>query len=135
MHRLPWRYLIVIVIGFGVDFMVSMILARLVHMALVYAAGLGFLSGLVVNYMFFEFWAFGRKGSGVSASRFLKTVLSGVMALSTRLGVVLVLGLMLSRGFLADGFIFGTAAVVSAAVNFILLSKVFREKTTITDGS
>ena len=119
--KLPWRYLIVIVIGFGADFLVSMMLARAFGVTLTGAAA----AGLLANYMLLEFWAFQRPESGLSLGRVMKTFLSGGAALVLRLTVVFLLGLIVQRGFLADGFVFVSAAGLSALLNYVLLTKIF----------
>ncbi len=123
--KLPWRYLIVIVIGFGADFLVSMMLARAFGVTLTGAAAAGFVAGLLANYMLLEFWAFQRPESGLSLGRVMKTFLSGGAALVLRLTVVFLLGLIVQRGFLADGFVFVSAAGLSALLNYVLLTKIF----------
>ena len=50
------RYGAVILLGFGVDFSITLALSRLVDLQLELSAAVGFLVALVLNYNLFEFW-------------------------------------------------------------------------------
>lgn len=121
-------YLAVIVIGFGVDFGITLALARLAEVALPVAAVAGFLTALVLNYLLFEFWAFRSEGSGFSLARFAKTAASAAVAISVRLMVISSLGLLVSDSLFEDVFRVGAGAAVSLVVNFMLVSRVFRPR-------
>ena len=82
------RYGAVILLGFGVDFGITLALSRLVGLPLELSAAVGFLGALALNYILFEFWVFRREDSTFSAPRLLQTVLAAGAALSVRVGVI-----------------------------------------------
>lgn len=119
------RYGAVILLGFGVDFGITLALSRLVGLQLELSAAVGLLVALVLNYNLFEFWVFRSEGSAFSADRLLKTGLAAGTALSVRVAVI-----WLVRNVLGDTFpeVVGTillAAGVSVLVNRLLLRLVF----------
>lgn len=119
-------YLAVIVAGFGVDFGITLALARLTDVALPFAAVVGFLTALTLNYLLFEFWAFRSDGSRLSASRFARTAASAVVAICIRLTVIYGLGLVVGDSVVEDGLRVAAGAGASLIVNFLLVSRVFR---------
>lgn len=121
-------YLAVIVIGLGVDFGITLALARLVEVPLPVAAGAGSLTALVLNYLLFEFWAFRSEGASFSLARFAKTAASAAVAVSVRLIVIACLGLFVGGSLIEDVFRVGAGAAASLAVNYILVSMIFRTR-------
>jgi putative flippase GtrA len=52
------RYLAVVVFGYSVDFAASFSVFKLLHISLAAAACIGFVLGVILNYLAHEFWTF-----------------------------------------------------------------------------
>ena len=82
------RYGVVILLGFGIDFGITLALSRVVGLPLEISAAIGFLTVLALNYILFEFWVFRGVDSAFSATRLSQTVLAAGAALSVRVVVI-----------------------------------------------
>lgn len=121
------RYLAVVVMGFVLDLGVTLAMNRLVGLSLTLSAAMGFGLALGLNYLLFEFWVFRRGERGLSGRRLGATVVSSVIALSARLIVVEGLSRLVgTESSLRATAIVLAGALASMAVNYLLVSRVFR---------
>ena len=87
----PLRYLVAVVLGLGVDLGTALALRTALHVPTVLAAAAGFCCGLLVNYMSFEYWVFGR--GQPSWTGLARLFAAAQTALVLRLAAVWLLGL------------------------------------------
>lgn len=126
MNRAP-RYLGVVIIGFGVDLAIGMMLRELSGLPLPLAAAGGFTAGLLVNYLLFEAWAFRRERTRLSLRRMAATAASAVTALGVRVAAVTMLNTFIDAADAATAAaMLFAAAALSLLVNWALVSQVFR---------
>jgi putative flippase GtrA len=118
------RYGAVILLGFGIDFGITLALSRLVGLSLELSAAIGFLSALALNYILFEFWVF-RGDSAFSATRLSQTALAAGAALSMRVGIIWLVGKVLGNTLPEVVGTILLAAGASVLVNYLLLCRVF----------
>lgn len=124
------RYLAVVVIGFGVDLGLALVMNRLLGLDLALAAATGFAAALLVNYLLFETWAFRKGRSQFSGRRLLGTVVSALIALGVRLIAVATLERMVGASdTMAATAILILAAGLSLVVNWALVSRIFARET------
>lgn len=122
-----FRYGIVVLLGFCIDFTLSMALFQIFGLTLQICAAIGFINALLFNYILFEHWVFRREGSGVSVLRFTQTSLSAAVAMTVRMGVITFLGLFVGRTFLGAAATFFASASASFLVNYFFLQRVFHQ--------
>jgi len=119
------KYAAVIVLGFAIDFGVTLSLSRSVGLRLEWSAAVGFLVALALNYGMFEFWVFRGEHAVFSLMRLAQTAVAAGTALSVRVGVIWfvqqVLGATLADVMLA--ILLGSLS--SFAVNYLLLRLIF----------
>ena len=120
------RYAATIVLGAGVDLGGAMLLASFTRLPLQAAAAVGFSVAVVVNYLMFEFWAFSGSRSRFSMARLGLTAVSSLIALAVRMGIITMLGMMMGSSPLENLARLGTAMIGSMALNFVVVSRVFR---------
>jgi len=113
------RYMAVTVVGLAVDLGVGFAAHRLLPIPLVTSAALGFLTGVAVNYLLFEFWVF-RSGK-LSWGRLGKAYVAAQAALIVRLVCVWLLGMVIVGLPQAALLTLTLAAGVSFGVNFLLI--------------
>ncbi|MDA7430280.1 GtrA family protein [Primorskyibacter aestuariivivens] len=82
------RFLIVAILGLGLDIGASWILAHSFGVILWQAAGIGFVFAAVFNYMLHELWTFRDGARELSAVRSVRYLAVLVMTFFTRLAVV-----------------------------------------------
>lgn len=120
------RYLAVVVIGFGVDLGLTLLLHRVAGVPLTVAAAIGFTAALGLNYLLFEFWALKGERARLSAERLAATVASALVALSARLAVIEALRRVIGEADLGrTTAIVLAGALVSMVVNYLLVSAGF----------
>ena len=119
------RYGAVIVLGFGVDFGITLALSRLVGLPLELSAAIGFIGALALNYVLFEFWVFRRENSTFSAPRLLQTALAAGAALSVRVVSFGLSGKILGNSLPEVVATILLAAGASVLVNYLLLLFIF----------
>lgn len=120
------RYAAIILLGFGVDYLLALALVRVAGLGLAAAAAAGFGAGLVLNYALFELWAFRSDRVGFSWARFGGTAGIALLALGVRLGVVTLLSALARDPVALAPGIFIAAAAASALVNYVLVNRLFR---------
>jgi putative flippase GtrA len=119
------KYAAVIVLGFAIDFGVTLSLSRGVGLRLEVSAALGFLVALALNYGLFEFWVFHGEHAFFSLIRLLQTGLAAGTALSVRVGVIWFVQRFLGTT-LADVMLAILLGFLSSfAVNYLLLRLIF----------
>ncbi|KPF78629.1 hypothetical protein IP78_10790 [Brevundimonas sp. AAP58] len=124
--RRSWRYLAVVVVGFGIDLGLALILNRWIGLDLTLAAAGGFVAALLTNYLLFETWAFGTGESRLSLRRLAATAASALIALGVRLTAIAGLTLwMRASDTLTAAAILVAAAALSLLVNWTLVSRIF----------
>jgi putative flippase GtrA len=79
------RYAAVVVLGYGLDFLVAMLALRWLSFSLPVAAATGFLCAFALNYLLHEFWTFRRETSGFSVARLLQAFGAALFALAVRI--------------------------------------------------
>ena len=119
------RYGAVIALGFGIDFAITLTLARLVGLPLMLAAVIGFLTALSLNYILFEFWVFQGREQAFSARRLSQTVLAAGVALSVRVAVIWLVARLLGDSLPDVVATVILAAGASVLVNYLILRVVF----------
>lgn len=120
------RYLAVVVIGFGADLGLALLLHKVVGLDLTLAAASGFVGALLLNYLLFEVWAFRNARASLSGQRLTATAGSALIALGVRLTTVAALNALVpAQGALTAAGILVAAAGLSLLVNWTLISRVF----------
>ena len=125
LHLQTARYGAVILLGFSVDFGITLALSRLIGLPLELSAAIGFLGALALNYILFEFWVFRSGDSELSRTRLSQTVLAAGAALSVRVTIIWLLRKVLGNTLPE---VIGTillAAWASVLVNYLLVRLVF----------
>lgn len=128
--RRPWRYLAVVVVGFGIDLGLALILHRWLGLDLKLSAAGGYVAALAANYLLFETWAFRTGESRLSLRRLTATVASALIALGVRL--VTIAGLtqwIRASDTMTAAAILVAAAALSLLVNWALVSRIFDRET------
>ncbi len=121
------RYLAVVVVGFGVDLGLALVLRELFGLPLPLAAAGGFIFALMLNYLLFETWAFRRDRTTLSFRRMAATAASALIALGVRVTAVAILNAIIGAPDAATATaILVAAAALSLLVNWALVSQVFR---------
>jgi putative flippase GtrA len=130
--RRSWRYLAVIVVGFGIDLGLALILNRWLGLDLKFAAVAGFVAALSANYLLFETWAFRAQASRLSLRRLLATAASALVALGVRLAVIAsLIRWIRASDTLTAAAILVAAAALSLLVNWTLVSRIFNRETEV----
>jgi putative flippase GtrA len=113
------RFAVVIVGGLAVDLGMGWSLANLAGVPLVYAAGIGFFTGALFNYVLHEYWTFRASDSRLSLGRALLYLAMMCVTLGARLSVVFLLA-PLATGRIGSLAVLIGAAGVSFVVNYLL---------------
>jgi putative flippase GtrA len=122
MHNESLRYLLAVVIGLMTDMAVSYALRTQFDLSTMLSALAGFCCGVLVNYVNFEKWVFG-KGS-LSWMGLFRIFAAAQSALAVRLAAVWIL----TKLALATLLVFGLAISVTFAVNFFLSRWAIKKK-------
>ncbi|MDB5453073.1 MAG: hypothetical protein JWO33_1651 [Caulobacteraceae bacterium] len=123
------RFAVVTVVGFGVDFGLTLGLRQGLQIPLELAAAAGFVTALCLNYLLFEFWAFGAERAQLSGARIAGTGVAAALALGVRLAVI-----WLTQQAIGDSGLLRTVvailigALASLAVNYLMVSRVFSRR-------
>lgn len=117
------RYLLAVVIGLLIDITMAYMLRTQLHLPTVLSAMAGFCCGVLVNYVNFEKWVFGR--GNLSWINLFRVFTAAQSALIVRLAAVWIL----SQLALPTLLIFGIAIGVSFITNFFLSRLAIRGKT------
>ena len=80
------RYTVAVGVGLGIDLSVALAVNRLLGLPLVAGAAIGFVGGILSNYLLFELWVFGTRQ--LRWARLGRIVLAAQAALALRLGAV-----------------------------------------------
>lgn len=120
MSRELVRYTAVVVLGFGLDFSITLLALHLLVLSLPAAAVAGFVCAFTVNYFLHEFWTFRRSESAVSARRLLLVLAAALAALAVRAGF-LILAAPYAVSIYLQYILLVAAAGLSFVVNFLLL--------------
>lgn len=108
------RYGVAVLIGLAIDLLVSYALMTYLSLPMVLSAAGGFCCGLIVNYINFEKWVFGR--GPLSWGAFCKVLIASQAALLVRLATVW----LLTQFALLPMMIFFIATGTSFVTNFFL---------------
>jgi putative flippase GtrA len=120
----------VVVVGFGIDLGLALILHRWFGLDLKLSAAGGFGAALAANYLLFETWAFRTPASRLSLRRLGATAASALIALGVRLAAIAGLTLWIrASDMLTAAAILVAAAALSLLVNWVLVSRIFSRKT------
>jgi len=126
------KYGAVVLIGFGIDFGVTLMLWHIAGLRLELAAAVGYLVALVFNYVAFEFWVFDSEVSVFSARRLAQTVLVAGMALSARVGVIWLVQRVLGGAAREAMAALVLGYMSSILINYLFLQLVFaRQRATV----
>ncbi|WP_029414754.1 GtrA family protein [Brevundimonas bacteroides] len=124
------RYMAVVVVGFGIDLGLALVLNRWVGLDLKLAAAGGFVAALIANYLLFETWVFRANNSRLSVLRLMATAASALIALGIRLAAITGLTRWISPSdALTAAAILVAAAALSLLVNWALVSRIFNRET------
>lgn len=118
-RRREFRYLCVVVAGYGLDFCGSFAAFKLLGLALPVAASLGFALGVVFNYLAHEFWTFAEVRDRSYGTRFGKFLAVALFTLCVRVGVIFLLD-PFAGSDLAHAALLVASAGVSLGVNYTL---------------
>jgi putative flippase GtrA len=110
------RYFVVVALGLGVDVGLAWVLSHGFGLPLVLCAAMGFLTGVAVNYVLFEYWVFATRR--LSWLRLGKAYVAAQGAFAVRLASVWLLSRLLPDKHLA---VLVIAAGLSFVVNFALV--------------
>ncbi|MFM5907982.1 MAG: GtrA family protein [Novosphingobium sp.] len=110
------RYFLVVALGLGVDVGLAWLLDHGLGLPLVLCAAIGFLTGVAVNYLLFEYWVFATRSP--SWARLGKACVAAQGAFAVRLAGVWLLSRAMPGNHLA---VLAIAAGLSFAVNFALV--------------
>lgn len=113
------RFAAVIVAGLAVDLGTGWSLANLAGLPLVYAAGIGFFTGALFNYVLHEYWTFRAPDSRLSLGRAVLYLAMMCVTLGARLSVVFLLA-PVATGRIGSLAVLVGAAGVSFVVNYLL---------------
>lgn len=113
------RFATVIVAGLAVDLGTGWSLANLADVPLVYAAGIGFFTGALFNYVLHEYWTFRAPESRLSLRRAVLYLAMMCVTLGARLSVVFLLAPQ-ATGRLGSLAVLIAAAGVSFIANYLL---------------
>jgi putative flippase GtrA len=119
------RYTIIILLGFGIDTAVALVLNRIVGLPLELSVTFSFIVALCANYVLFEFVAFPRAKSALSSVRFLQTASAALAALMTRVGIIALSGQVLGETLPEVMLAITIAAAASFCVNFVLVRLIY----------
>ncbi len=115
-----FRYLVVVVAGFGLDFAVALAAHGWLSVPLPAAAAIGFICGFLFNYALHEFWTFHRHDSGLSPKRMSQALLAALAALAVRVGFLAIATYYMALGQTPYALLL-VASGLSLIVNFVLL--------------
>jgi putative flippase GtrA len=119
-----FRYTAVVVLGYGVDFLVAFLALGWLSFPLPVAATTGFLCAFVLNYILHEFWTFRREESGFSVPRLFQALGAALCALAVRVGFLVVVGPYAASDSMRYAMLVA-AAGLSFLVNYLLLRAIF----------
>ncbi|WP_047147105.1 GtrA family protein [Aquamicrobium sp. LC103] len=114
------RYATVVVIGYGIDLLMSIFAIRNLSFSLPAASATGFLLAFLLNYVLHEFWTFRRDHSGLSLLRFVQSLGAALLALALRVGFLAALGSLVMTEYAQYAMLIA-AAGFSFLVNYALL--------------
>lgn len=120
------RYGTVIVLGFGLDFGLTLALNQALGLPIALATTIGFCIVLGLNYLLFEFWVFAGGRSGVSPIRMAITAASAGLALGVRIAVIWTVQRIIGdESLVRTGAAVLTGALASMVVNYLVVSAAF----------
>jgi putative flippase GtrA len=131
--RQALRFLVVSVAGVLFDLAVGWALASHLGMPLWQAGCISFLVAATMNYVLHELWTFGGGNKRLSARRGMQYFGVAGMALTTRLGAIVVLEAVLGSGRPLQTLML--AAGISFGVNFLVSRWLFTRKSRVATRS
>jgi putative flippase GtrA len=114
------RFLLVSAAAFCVDLVLALALHRLTHIPVWLAAGLAYGVVSAAFYFVHEHWTFARAGSRNSAWRMTQTVISSVISVSGRIGLIYLLEAWREPGLVGATAYIWLGAMVSLMINYTL---------------
>jgi putative flippase GtrA len=113
------RYFAVVVLGYSVDFAASFSVFKLLHISLEAAACIGFVLGVIFNYLAHEFWTFAGERHTGYIWRFGKFVGVSLFILALRVAVIWLIEPYAASDLAHAAALIGAAAL-SLVVNYLL---------------
>lgn len=118
--RSAFRFLIVSAAAFCIDLVLALAAHRLFHIPVWLAAGIAYAVVSAAFYFVHEHWTFERAGSRNSAWRMTQTVVTSIVSMGGRIGVIYLLEAWREPGIVGATAYIWLGAMISLMINYTL---------------
>ncbi|MEP7210263.1 MAG: GtrA family protein [Alphaproteobacteria bacterium] len=118
--RSALRFLIVSAAAFCIDLALALAAHRVLHIPIWLAAGIAYGVVSAAFYFVHEHWTFAREGSRNSAWRMAQTVVTSVVSMGGRIGLIYLLEAWREPGIVGATAYIWLGAMVSLGINYTL---------------